>query len=250
MMETAATISPMAFLVILAVAVALSLGAGYFARKLEEPPKPQELPQPATPTVAHQTVELNEHTALKVTLDKSLAWHVEVDGARIVPGDLTAEQRARLVNILVQIRPWLDGKIAAAPAPAPAPVASPTSQADPLRPLAVPATATAKTQPPSILPPEKPKIDVMRGFRSLVTNDLKVMESAKPISIVAMIDDFLQKRLAGTHLADKEIRLEEGALGEVIVLIGKSSYPGVDAVPDPQIQAVIRAAISDWEKNT
>jgi len=248
-METTATITPVVFLIILAITIAISLGAGYAARMFEERSKPADQPQPASTAadaVAEKPVLPEEHTALKVTLDKSLAWHLEVDGARLAPAELTVEQRARLVNIIVQIRPWIDGKTA--PAPVAIPAATPPPPPQPAAPPAV-ETASTKKQPPAA-GAEQPKIDMMRGFRSLVSNDLKTIEKSKPVSIVAMIDDFLQKRLAASPLSSREIRLEEGALGEVVVFIGKESFAGVEAVPDPEIQGIIRAAIKDWEKSS
>lgn len=232
--------TPGALLVILAITIAISLGAGYAVSKFEERQKPaDEKPLQTASAPAAQPTLPDEHIVLKVTIDKSLAWHLELDNARLQVGNLSAEQRARLVNILVQIRPWVDGK----PAPAPAPVAPRQTAALPA------ATPSHTTQPLQPISTEPPKINIGRGFRSLITNDLKNMEKSHPVSIVAMIDDFLQKRLEISPLADRQIRLEEGAIGEVIVLIGKERFTGVDAVPDPQVQAIIRAAISDWEKS-
>ena len=231
-MEPTATIPPGAFLIILAITVLISLVAGYAARMFEERSKPDA--QAADSPEARNPALPEEHTALKVTLDKSLAWHLEVDGARIAPNDLTSEQRARLVNIIVQIRPWIDGKTAPAPAvPAPAPAVTPVS-----------------TKPAEQGEKDKTKLSIGRGFRSLMANDLKVIENTRPPSIVAMIDDFLQKRLAASPLANREIHLEEGSLGEVIVFVGKTRYAGVDDVPDPEIQTIIKSAIKDWEKTT
>lgn len=242
MMEPTATIPPATFLIILALAILIALVAGYAARMFEERPKPEAQPEKVTETEAQVLPE--EHTALKVTLDKSLQWHVEVDGTRVKPNELTAEQRARLVNVLVQIRPWVDGKtVAPAPVAAPAPSAAPQA--------AAPVTVLA-AEPPAKKDEEKGKLklSIGRGFRSLMANDLKIIENAKPPSIVAQIDELLQKRLAPSPLANREIRLEEGALGEVVVYVGKTRYAGVDDVPDPEIQTIIKAAIKDWEKTT
>jgi hypothetical protein len=65
---------------------------------------------------------------------------------------------------------------------------------------------------------------------------------------VAQIDDVLQSRLVGTPLAAKRIRLGETPGGGVLVYIGTDRYEGIDAVPDPEAVAAIRAAISEWEK--
>ncbi len=240
----ALTLTPGTFLIILAITIAISLGAGYAVSKFEEHPAlaPKDSADPTT----QLPVVPEEHTILNVTIDKSLAWHLELDGVRVQVGNLTAEQRTRLVNVLVQIRPWVEGK----PAPAlasPAPTPAAPRQTGPLPPLA---TSATRTQPlPGLPPGEAPKIDIGRGFRSLMTSDLKKLDKVAPVSIVALIDDFLQKRLEVSPLTDRQIRLEEGALGEVIVLIGKQRYPGVEAVPDPQVQTIIRAAIADWEKS-
>ena len=88
----------------------------------------------------------------------------------------------------------------------------------------------------------------MRGLRSLLKSDVKAPGEGKGVSIVAMIDEVLQAKLLGTTLLAKGIRLEEGSSGEVIVYVGFDRYSGVDAVPDPEIRAIIKSAISDWEK--
>lgn len=249
-MEPTATIAPGTFLIILAVTVLIALIAGYAARMLEERPKPEA--QAADSPEAENPVLPKEHTALRVTLDQSLAWHLEVDGARIAPDDLTPEQRARLVNIIVQIRPWIDGKtVAPAPAvPSSAPIFAENGGTGGGRSAAPLAVAPMPAKPPAENDKDKPKISIGRGFRSLMANDLKLIENARPPSIVTMIDDFLQKRLADSPLGKLDIHLEEGPLGEVNVFVGKTRHASVDDVPDPEIQTIIRAAIKDWEKST
>lgn len=196
----------------------------------------------AAQPAAEERNRLGEHTVLKVTIDQTLKWHLELDEARQDdPSAVSPEQRQRLINIITQIRPWIDGKTAQsnapvqaaqpAPEPIPARTVSPVVQAQ--------AAASSNTAP---------KVDVMRGLRSLLTNDVKAPGFGKNSSIVAMIDEVLQAKLLGTSLLSQAIRLEEGAMGEVIVFVGRNSYNGVDAVPDPEIRAIIKSAISDWEK--
>ena len=186
--------------------------------------------------------KLDEHDILKVTIDPALKWHLELDGVRVEPDGLTAEQRARLVNVVVQIRPWIDGKTLPAVAPKP--------PADPRQDLAAAEALVAATSAGVIKPiaPLKPRVDVRRGFRTLLESDVKDPKPIKDPSIVEMIDEVLQKKLEGSPLTGKKIRLEEGSVGEVVVFVGAIRYSGIDAVPDEQIKAIIREAIAEWNK--
>ena len=71
--------------------------------------------------------------------------------------------------------------------------------------------------------------------------------SAPANSIVTQIDTILQERLAGTPLEERGVFLTQSAEGGVIVYVGLTRYNGVDEVPDPEIKAAIRAAITEWE---
>ena len=66
--------------------------------------------------------------------------------------------------------------------------------------------------------------------------------------MVGQIDAILQTHLANSPLANRGIRLVEAPGGTVIVMDGLKKYGGVGEVPDPQVQAVIRTAIAEWEK--
>ncbi|PWH15663.1 MAG: hypothetical protein DDG60_05405 [Anaerolineae bacterium] len=239
-MESVPVIAPGTFVIILAVTILVSLVAGYAARMFEEKPQAEE--KPVSP--AETPVLPAEHVALRVLLDKELHWHLEIDGARLEAGEMTPEQRTRLVNILVQIRPWVDGKTVPSPA-----ISATVTQTAPAPPSI---SLSARLKPPEVDEEEKGKLKLSlgRGFRSLMANDVKVIENTKPPSIVALIDEFLQKRLEVSAFAERDIHLEEGPLGEVIVFVGKTRYASVNDVPDPEIQAMIKAAIKDWEKST
>ncbi len=71
--------------------------------------------------------------------------------------------------------------------------------------------------------------------------------SAPANSIVAQIDAILQAHLAGSPLADRGVFLTQSPEGGVIVYVGLTRYTGVDEVPDAEVKAAIRAAISEWE---
>ncbi len=65
--------------------------------------------------------------------------------------------------------------------------------------------------------------------------------------MVGQIDAILQTKLIGTPLATRGIRLVESAQGGAMVVVGLNRYEGVGEVPEPEVQAVIRAAIAEWE---
>ncbi|MEW5828072.1 MAG: hypothetical protein AB1846_04210 [Chloroflexota bacterium] len=150
-----------------------------------------------------------EPSALSIFLDAGKPLRVRVDGVEVNSATITPEQRQRMIGLLTLIRPLLEGK----PGPvsqtaAPAPVS-------PARPAGAPAA--------------KPE-----GFAGL--------------SMVEQIDAILQDKIAGTPLAEKVIYLTESRGGGVLVNVGNLRYEGVNEVPDPEIQAALRAAIAEWEK--
>jgi hypothetical protein len=71
--------------------------------------------------------------------------------------------------------------------------------------------------------------------------------ASAPTSIVGQIDQILQTRIAGTPLEDRGVFLTQSPEGGVMVYIGLTKYLSIDDVPDAEIKAAIRAAISEWE---
>ncbi len=65
--------------------------------------------------------------------------------------------------------------------------------------------------------------------------------------MIGQIDAILQAKLVGTPLATRGVRLVESANGGAMVVVGLNRYAEVGDVPDPDVQAVIRAAIAEWE---
>ena len=155
---------------------------------------------------------------LWITPDQAL--NLELDGKRVpAPQALTPVQRGLLVTLLTQVHPWLEGSsVAPTPVAAPQPVTS-------AAPVVRPAPATS-AKPATPVAPVVVK------------------------SIVGQINDILQAQLAGTPMAEKRIYLGETLGGGVLVNVGSERYDGLDAVPDPEIKALIRRAVETWEKNT
>ncbi len=208
--------------------------------------KVEDASAPIAEKAATEKNRSGEHTVLKVTIDATLKWYLELDDIRLEDLDsLSHKQRQRLTDVVVQIRPWLEGKPETGTSDS-VPVLDfqprivESSSPKPISPLVHPVPPTANTAPP--------KIDAMRGFRSLLKGDIKTPGAIKSVSIVALIDEVLQARLLTMPHITKSVRLEEGVLGEVIVFVGSTSYAGVDSVPDIEIRSVIKAAIADWDK--
>lgn len=202
----------------------------------------REITDPNDPNYeSHKPVpNVGEHDILKVTIDPALQLHLALDGVDVVPDSLTAEQRTRLVNVIIQIRPWIDGKTspAAAPITPVAPPPEPTFS----KPLSFPPPLSV--QPPTVAPAAR--VDMRRGFRTLLESDIKKPEPLLKNNIISLIDEVLQKKLEASPLASRRIRLEEGPQGEVIVFVGSARYIGIDSVPDQEIRTIIQAAIKEW----
>jgi hypothetical protein len=82
--------------------------------------------------------------------------------------------------------------------------------------------------------------------RSLRTDVRK--PSAPEPSIAAQIDDILQEKLTGLPDEKRAIRLMELPGKGMVVMVGLDHYDGVDAVPDPEVRALIRECVAEWEQ--
>ncbi|MGD0611489.1 MAG: hypothetical protein ABSB41_08215 [Anaerolineales bacterium] len=152
-----------------------------------------------------------------------------MDGQQLPgPNALQPEQRRRLIKLVIDLRPWLEAPSEAQTAPA-----APAVAAAPVVPAVSAAPAAALQTAPAPSRPAKEKV-------------------APPVikSIIEQIEDVLQAKLAGSALEKREIHLTEGPEGAVIVKVGLNKYDGIEAVPEPEIQALIRQAVGDWEKGT
>jgi hypothetical protein len=205
---------------------------GYKKRKKEEQEEKKNQPSPKPETVTETvTVRVDDPGLLRIKIEDG-SFALDLDGARVNPISLLPEQRKRLIEILGIVRPWLEGR----PAPA-APASPPPTSIGQTPPM--PAPAQPASPPPQASPkPAAPKP------ATIAKED---RPAAPANSIVTQIDSILQARLAGTSLAERGVFLTQSAEGGVSVYIGLTRYDGVDAVPDPEVKAAIRAAITEWE---
>jgi hypothetical protein len=204
-------------------------GRGQGAKKARDEETAKRLSQPTLPPPSPPVAPV-ENNLLALSFDEKNQPQIKLDGQRVDASQLSPENRKRLIDLMLMMRPWIDTGSGQKQVPSMQPVQSPQ------RPVAI---ATASI--PAPLKPSPQKVGVP------ITVPAPIPEPA-PTSMVAQIDAILQSRLIGTPLEDIVIRLTESAKGDPIVLVGDKSYAGVGEVTDPAVQAAIRAAIAEWER--
>ena len=198
---------------------------GYKKRQKEEAANKAETPAPEP-----VTVKVDDPGMLRIKNEGGYLA-LDLDGARVDTGALTADERKRLIEMLGLMRPWLEGKHVAAPERTSHPPQSLPQQSTPL-------TTPPAAPRPVISPPSAPRP------ATIAKEDRPVAPAG---SIVTQIDSVLQSRLAGTPLEDRGIFLAQSPEGGVTVYVGLTKYMGIEDVPDPEVKAAIRAAIAEWE---
>ena len=184
-------------------------------------------PEPDLVEVAHLYRSRKTHR-LVVSLDNQL--HTSAS-------ELSDDQHKRLSSVAAVLKTWLTEP-------------SPAVQAAPITP--VPPPTPAQALPGMVTPPAEIKPVAARPLealnRALVPNPSQMAVQFK--SIAAQINDVLQSRLPGSPYAGQGIVLVETPDQGVVVRIGIEEYPGVEAVPDPEIRSFIKEAVAEWEART
>ena len=202
-------------------------GQGRKMRIAEEAQTKKDTPapiKPATPTI----INVDDPGLMRIKSENGFLT-LDLDGARVDTSALSADQRKRLIEMLTLIRPWLEGK----PAPAPAMSTPPPPQPKPVAPT-----------PTNAPTPQTPLQPIAQTPAIIAKED---RPSAPATSIVGQIDSVLQERLTGTSLQERGVFLAQSPDGGVMVYVGLTKYMSVDDVPDAEIKAAIRAAITEWE---
>ena len=98
--------------------------------------------------------------------------------------------------------------------------------------------------PPKVAsPPRRGPLEILRN--SLEADVRSAMKST-PKSLAAQVDDVLQEMLAESNLAGRGIRIMDTPSADLVVMVGLNKYDGIEAVPDPEVQAIIREAVAKW----
>ena len=155
--------------------------------------------------------------------------------------ELSPEQQRYLARAASALQAWLaEGEPVKVPPPpaAPYPGASMPPMAPREQDIPLPASPAQEVKPV----PARPLDALNRAFTS---SPAKAAPKYK--SIAAQINDILQAHLPGSPFEAQGISLVEKPDQSVVVRVGSEEYPGVDAVPDPAVRALIKAAVTEWE---
>ncbi len=186
-------------------------------------------------SIAATPVTVDDPGLLRIKNENGMLT-LDLDGARVNTSLLSPDQRKRLIEMLSLMRPWLEGK------PAPAMMTPPPPPIPPSAPIA-PASPPLKPTPQSYDPLGQSKPAAPKG-PTIAKDD---RPSAPANSMVSQIDAILQSHLVGTPLEERGVFLTQSPEGGVNVYVGITRYAGIEDVPDAEIKAAIRAAISEWE---
>ena len=241
--------------------VALILGwvIGFFdsnnrtAKKIKEAERKAELEINQTRDEAKRAIQAaeaqaaavvapSENSLLKLSIDEHNRPCLDLDGQRVDTSQLAPEQRKRLVDLMVTMRPWIEGSAAQKPAVTSPAVSRPIAAHTPSLSRPIPPSGTKQT-PPAATPISQPSSTPVVAAPAIPSK-----EAAGPTSMVGQIDAILQVHLTGTPLASRKIRVIESLQGGVVVLIDQDRYESISDVPDAEILAAIRAAVAEWEK--
>jgi hypothetical protein len=211
-------------------------GQGYKRRRKEEALEEQadvalrKAPVPAS-TPAPGRSASSSPRLLELSSDQNGRPHMLLDGQGVERDSVSASQRKRLIELMVMMRPWIEGAVSTNEPPPGPRQAAPPSTAAPL-----PSRKSAESSRPASAAPTSAETSAAPA------------EPTPAMSMVAQIDAILQGRLAGTALADRGVRLTESLNGGVNVFVGLTRFESIADVEDPEIQAAIRSAIAEWEQ--
>jgi len=232
------------------IGMIIGWGIGFFdsnrssSKKIKQAEESAQIAlQEARDKIAQAEANLASIAATPVTVDdpgllriknENGAITLDLDGVRANPPALFPEQRKRLIEMLNVMRPWLENRPAPMPPPPPSTPLRAMPVADTRQGVPVNTSSVSQPVPPNLTPAPAPKKDDK--------------PATAPMSMVGQINAILQLRIASTKLAEQGVTMIESPSGGVYVYVGLNKFEGVDAVPDEDIKAAIRAAIAEWER--
>lgn len=239
-------ISTLILLAVICVAIAVLIGfllGSIFSGKSSKPP----------PEV--QQKGLDYHIGFYT--DRQVRQFVlEMDGKTVeMPQLLKDSERRRLILLFQALGRWLNVEpvlpdrsnqasfLQEASAPASPPLTQPAER--------LPAQAAAlfsdalKGSVPSFDNSPPARQGVIDWFAQAMQPRVSVSEPSKTIAL--QVDEILQRKLHEKGWQNRGIRLVELPNKGMVVMVGLNQYATVEDVPDNEIQAILRAAVQEWE---
>jgi hypothetical protein len=168
---------------------------------------------------------------------------VEMDGEQYPDVNaLSLDQKTRIFRLLELVKSWTGEKQTGPTQPQEI-----TQALDRLSstPEEKPEKAAVLEQTPIVLTPVASPAPVASSTPVVVGTPAQA--STQPKSISEQISTILGEMIVGTPWQDKGVKLVESNDHSVEVWVGGEKFKGIDAVPYPDVQAHIRAAVEKWE---
>ena len=158
--------------------------------------------------------------------------------------DLTPKEKKILLKVVMDFYQWLEPTNSVKPAE---PVPDSTPDQMPVQSVLVTNNVSLGTYTEDKSQPKRTGLNPVRVLTQALDADVAV--SAIPAqSMVAQIDEILQKKLIAANMQKWAIRLIEFPNRGMVVMVGLEQYDGIDAVPYERVRKMIREAVAEWEK--
>jgi len=216
--------------------------------------KPVEKPAPPKPPTPEELLRRRCDEPLRLWRDRtSGALLVELDGKMYDSADkLGPEQRQAIPGLMRELGVWLGVvRTPAAPVPPATPAVSTANTPPAANKVAVPTPPhrpTAIPMSPIAASPAETVRPVPADLSAAFTPASKAPVE-RPKTMVEQINDLVHEMLPNSPLAGHSIRLMETPNG-LLIWYDLKKFDGIDAVTDPQAQALLRAAVAAWEQRS
>lgn len=157
---------------------------------------------------------------------------IEMDGKPVVASNaLTPDLMTELRRFHTDLKAWMGEPV-------------PISAVEPSEPVRMSVPGVTHSNAPAVRQTGPLSARLVNAVSPPVSLEPEVVA---PLSMVAQIDEILQKLIAGTDLEKRGVKLLENPTHGVEVWVGAFRYEGVDQVPEDDVKKAIRTAVKMWE---
>ena len=197
--------------------------------------------QPATIVAPPAQGEEGKNWVLLYRQPESERLTISLPGKEIVlkPEEMTPMQLMQVKSMALGLQHWLGLSLSQ-------PVEKPAA---PIPPVPIVARSTDSSALPPMLemqPSEPMKSNPMSRsiFFRREAPEIKPM-----VSMAVQINTYLQNILLQENYTGQDLYLTDNEQGDLVVVLGVEKFIGLDAVPDPEIAALIKRAADQWTKH-